>query len=127
MNQYNVDRARIYVTGVSMGGFTCVYLAEQFPDVFAAMMPLCGGTDADPKQVAPKIKDIPTWFAHSKDDKIVPFSFTDNLYQEMVKIGATPKFTIYEDKNHGIANSFYRQEGIPQGENIWQWLFSQRK
>jgi len=127
LNRYNADRTRIYVTGVSMGGFTSVYLAEQFPDMFAAIMPLCGGTDADPAQVAQKIKDIPTWFAHSKDDNVVPFSFTNNLYLEMVQLGGNPKFTVYEDKGHSISTAFYLQEGIPQGESIWQWLFSQNK
>lgn len=127
LNRYSVDMTRIYVTGVSMGGFTSVCLAEEFPNIFAATIPLCGGTDADPVKVAKKIKDIPTWLVHSRDDSIVPFALSENLYKELVKLDADVRFKIYDDKDHGVS-SFYEEYTNPVGEDsLWSWLFSKQK
>src|SRR5947209_1805481 len=66
---YKVDPKRVYLTGLSMGGFGTWSLAAKYPDRWAAIAPICGG--GDPKQ-AEKIKNIPCWCFHRDADKAVP-------------------------------------------------------
>ena len=66
--KYNVDDKRIYLSGLSMGGYGTWSLATKYPDRWAAIVPICGG--GDPKQAA-KLKDIPCWCFHGDKDGAV--------------------------------------------------------
>src|SRR5205823_8592635 len=68
-----VDIVRVYLTGMSMGGYGAWETAIAFPDRFAALAPVCGG--GDPRQVA-RIKHLPVWAFHGERDDIVPVSAT---------------------------------------------------
>jgi len=63
-----IDRKRIYLTGLSMGGFGTWNLISLHPELFAAAMPICGG--GDPKAVL-AAKDVPVWAFHAADDPVV--------------------------------------------------------
>src|SRR5437763_1784726 len=68
--EYSGDRDRLYLTGLSMGGYGSWEMAAAHPDMFAAVVPICGG--ADPKTVAGKLKDLPVWAFHGDADPAVP-------------------------------------------------------
>src|SRR5262245_26364635 len=77
---YRVDRDRVYVTGLSMGGFGTWALAAAYPDKFAAAVPICGGGNpAD----ARKLKDLPIWVFHGAKDPTVPLKSSEAMVQAL--------------------------------------------
>ena len=70
VDKYHGDRGRLYLTGLSMGGFGAWEIAAAHPDMFAALMPICGG--GNPAQMAPALKSLPIWVFHGGADPVVP-------------------------------------------------------
>ncbi|UUZ50885.1 hypothetical protein LP420_15410 [Massilia sp. B-10] len=69
LKKYNVDRGRVYLTGLSLGGYGAWDLATRYPHYFAAVAPICGGGIA---QAAGAMRAIPTWVFHGRKDDAVP-------------------------------------------------------
>ena len=115
---YNVDRSRIYVTGLSMGGFGTWDLMARHSDIFAAGMPVCGGGDPS---MAKAYASIPIRTFHGAHDGAVPVDGTRELYAAIKAAGGRIKYVEFEDMDHGIWDDVYSDRG-----NIW-WLFSQVK
>lgn len=118
VQRYKVDTARIYVTGLSMGGTATWQLAEAYPRRFAAIVPVCG--EADPAK-AYLIKDLPIWVFHGAQDDIHPLSESENMVNELKALGSTVKFTIYPEAGHDSWTAAYNDE------EMWKWLLEQRK
>src|SRR5947209_2566822 len=78
--EYNTDTDRVYVTGLSMGGFGTWALATAYPHRFAAIAPICGGGDAD--RVC-RLKHLPIWTFHGAKDTIVPIEKTEVLVEAL--------------------------------------------
>lgn len=95
-----VDPKRIYVTGLSMGGFAAIDLAAAHPDKIAAIAPLSAGEDPE---LASRLKDMPAWFFHGADDHSVPLRYSTDLCDAMQKLGAPVKLTIYPGLGHSSA------------------------
>eukprot|EP01119_Soliformovum_irregulare_P002751 TRINITY_DN13008_c0_g1_i1.p1 TRINITY_DN13008_c0_g1~~TRINITY_DN13008_c0_g1_i1.p1 ORF type:complete len:239 (-),score=41.74 TRINITY_DN13008_c0_g1_i1:34-750(-) len=116
---YPIDSNRIYGTGISMGGFGIFKMIAAYPDLFAAVVPICGGGDT---MTASKIKRIPMWIFHSRGDPIVPFKHSKDMVDAIQKQDPKEvKLTIYEDKEH---DSWTRTYLNP---DVWKWMFSQSK
>lgn len=113
----NIDPARVYVTGQSMGGAATWYSLYRRPDLFAAAIPICGVTD--PSQ-AGRIKHIPVWTFHGTKDTVINPVGTQKMVQAMQDTGATVKYNQIEG-GHIIWGSAYAMEGV------WPWLFSQQR
>ncbi len=112
-----VDQKRIYLTGSSMGGFGTFNLALNNPTVFAAAVPLCGGSD---KKNAEALKNIPIWAFHGDKDDMVPVERTRDVMNAIAAIGGKKaKYTELVGEGHGISGSVY-----PRAE-LHEWLFSQ--
>lgn len=94
---YRVDKDRVYLTGLSMGGFGTWALAAAHPERFAAIAPVCGG--GDPKQ-AQRLKDIPTWVFHGAKDPTVPLARSEEMVKALKDAGGSPKFTVYPEARH---------------------------
>jgi len=118
ISKYNIDTKRIYLTGLSMGGFGTWEMAIKFPNKFAAIIPVCGG--GDPIKVC-KIKDLPIWVFHGAKDNIVPLSKSEEIVTALKECGGNPKFTIYPDAEHDSWTETYNN---PQ---IYEWLLQFRK
>jgi predicted peptidase len=113
-----VDRNRIYLTGLSMGGFAVWDLLERKPDYFTAAMPICGGGDtAQVKQLV----DIPIWAFHGKKDKLVKVSRTTDMITAIKAAGGRPQMSIFEDQGHLCWNTAY------QNLDAVRWLISQTR
>ena len=110
-----VDLNRIYVTGISMGGFGTWELLQRYPNKFAAAIPICGGGDTS--QVS-QIKRCPIWAFHGKKDKLVKVSRTIDMYNKLSEINGGVKLSILEKEGHLCWNSVYKNE------NVVNWLFS---
>jgi predicted peptidase len=122
VRNYSVDLERIYVTGLSMGGYGTWHWAVHQPRAFAALVPICGGgmwLMGFPQRVA-VLKDVPIWTFHGDADEVVPLGNTAELVEELRKLGAPVKFTIYPGVGHDSWTPAYNEpELIP-------WLLAQR-
>lgn len=113
-----IDRDRIYLTGLSMGGAGTFDLLMRRPEWFAAAMPLCGGGDP---RFAEKIKNVPMWVFHGRRDDVVPIHRSQAIVQALEKIKAPVRFSEYATLGHGIWQETYYNPAV------LQWLFAQRK
>ena len=114
-----VDKHRIYLTGLSMGGYGTWDLAERMPDRFAAVAPICGGGD-DSK--ADRLVKIPLWCWHGDADPAVPIERSRQMIAAIEKAGGHPKFTVLPGVGH---NSWTKAYTDPHG--VIPWMFEQRK
>ncbi|MCB9307374.1 MAG: prolyl oligopeptidase family serine peptidase [Lewinellaceae bacterium] len=114
-----IDRNRIYITGLSMGGFGTFDLLARRPELFAAGMPLCGGGDPD---VADRMKNIPIWVFHGRLDDAVYPQFSRRSVDALKKAGnERVKYTEYSTLGHNVWDvTYYNPE-------VLEWLFAQRK
>ncbi|MCM1991867.1 prolyl oligopeptidase family serine peptidase [Oceanirhabdus seepicola] len=119
MSELRVDNKRVYLTGLSMGGFGAYALASYRPDLFAAMVVICGGV-AYAKR-AELIKDIPLWAFHGEMDNVVPVEKSIEVVGEIKKVGGEPKLTIYPDKRHDSWTATY------ENTEVYEWLLSHEK
>ncbi|MEN6452398.1 MAG: alpha/beta hydrolase-fold protein [Thermoguttaceae bacterium] len=113
-----IDKGRIYVTGLSMGGFGAWDAPLRRPGLFAAAMPVCGGGDLGQ---AAKFKDMPVWAFHGDHDHTVLPSRTTDMIEAIRKAGGHPKMTIYPGVDHDCWTATYANP------KVLDWLFAQQK
>lgn len=108
-SRFPVDSERIYLTGLSMGGYGAWSLAPKMADQISAMAPICGG--GDPKQ-APLMKSIPTWVFHGEADKTVALEDSGVMVEAMLREKANVLFTTYPDLPHNCWDATYLNPGL---------------
>jgi predicted peptidase len=113
-----VDSNRIYITGLSMGGYGTFDAIERYPEIFAAAVPVCGGGDLSK---ASSIKQIPIWIFHGSEDPNVDPSYSLEMVEALTKQGAHPGFTLYPEVGH------YAWLGAYSDPLLMEWLFKQHK
>jgi len=113
-----VDRYRIYITGLSMGGYGTWDAIARYPDFFAAAAPICGG--GDPKTVA-RFQSLPIWCFHGAKDSIVKVGRSREMVEALKAAGATVKYTEYPDAEHDSWTATYANP------ELYEWLFAQRR
>ncbi|MGB5325747.1 MAG: prolyl oligopeptidase family serine peptidase [Pseudomonadales bacterium] len=107
--QYKVDKSRIYVTGLSEGGFGTWSLANHEPDRFAAIAPVCGGGDPG---WAERIKHVNVWAYHGARDNVVPVSESINMVAAIKRLGGNPNLTVYPEVGHDAWERAYEEPGF---------------
>lgn len=117
MQEYPIDPSRVYVTGVSMGGFGTWDLITRFPDRFAAAVPICGGGDAG---AVDRIKHVPVWVFHGAEDDVVPPRLSRKMVTALQNVGALPGYTEYPGVKHGSWWQAYKEP------YLMPWLTKQR-
>ncbi len=113
---YNADKSRIYLTGLSMGGFGTWYTSMAYPDMFAAIAPCCGG--GMPWNAA--VLTMPVWAFHGDCDNVVFPSNTIDMIESLRKTNSNVKFDLYEGVGHDSWNRAYSPE-------LMKWLLEQRR
>jgi predicted peptidase len=113
-----VDSNRIYITGLSMGGYGTYDAIERYPNLFAAALPVCGGGDVS--KVA-SIVHIPIWIVHGAEDPAVNPLYSLDMLQALTRAGAHPGFTQYPEVGH------FSWLGAYSDPLIMEWLFRQHK
>jgi predicted esterase len=121
---YPVETNRMYITGLSMGGFGTFEYISEFPNLFAAAVPLSGGGDDSP-QNAEAIKNVPTWIFHGDADQTVPVGDSVDMYQAIANAGGHPKMTIIPGGPHDIWEQVYGDATVNQ-YGVYPWMFSQQ-
>ncbi|CAN5657678.1 hypothetical protein BH11VER1_BH11VER1_42030 [soil metagenome] len=118
--KYRVDESRIYLTGISMGGFGTWDTVMEFPDLFAAAVPICGGAGVK-FVMAERIKRLPIWIFHGDADPAVPVDYSKSIQKALEKVSGHSRLTIYP----GVAHDSWTQ--TYDNPEVWQWLFQQQK
>lgn len=113
-----VDPDRVYLTGLSMGGFGSFQLASIVPERFAAVAPVCGGGDV---QTAARLKDVPVWAFHGSADPVVPADRSREMVNAINAAGGNAKLTVYPNVGHDSWTKTYADPVF------WRWLLSQKR
>lgn len=115
---HHIDPTRLYLYGISMGGFGVFSILAKEPGKFAAAYAVCGGSD--PK-TAPKLLNTPLWIFHGDSDDVVPVHLSRDVYREIVRLGGKKvKYTEYAGVKHNSWENVAREKTLPS------WLFAQR-
>ena len=114
----NVDPARVYVAGLSMGGYGTWDAICRRPDIFAAAMPICGG--GDPHQAA-TIRDIPILVVHGDADSVVPTLRSHDMVDALHRLNAPVRYIEYPGCNHNSWSPAFNDD------TLLEWLFSKRR
>jgi predicted peptidase len=117
ISSYNIDTERLYIMGLSMGGFGVWDFISRFPEKFAAAVPICGGGD---EEQAKRLIYIPIWAFHGSLDKVVLPSRSVNMINAIKNAGGNPKFTLYPNVGHGSWNNAFSEP------DLFPWLFGQK-
>lgn len=115
---YRVDADRVYLTGLSMGGFGSWELAAAHPEKFAAVAPICGGGNP---QDASKLAKLPIWVFHGAKDPVVPIQRSKDMVEALKAAGSNVKFTIYPEAQHDSWTETYNNP------EFYQWLSEQKR
>jgi predicted peptidase len=113
-----IDPDRVYLTGLSMGGFWTYGWASQHPERFAAIAPVCGMWDpAD----ACRLKDVPVWAFHGAQDPVVPLAGDQVMIDAIKACGGDARLTVYLYTGHDSWNQAYADP------KLYEWLLQQRR
>ncbi|WP_019423418.1 prolyl oligopeptidase family serine peptidase [Paenibacillus sp. OSY-SE] len=112
---HNVDSKRIYLTGLSMGGYGTWHLAAEYPGRFAAIAPICGG--GNPKRIN-ELKGTPVWVFHGAKDNVVPLAKSEEMVSTLRANGGDVKFTVYPDLKHNSWTTTY------DNPELYAWFLS---
>lgn len=113
-----VDPARIYLTGLSMGGYGAWDLAARQPERFAALLPICGGGD---EATAPRLTKLPIWCFHGAADQVVPVERSRRMIAAVRKAGGSPRYSELAGVGHDSWTPAYRDPAV------LDWLFERRQ
>jgi len=108
--KYQVDANRVYLTGLSMGGYGAWSLGLSHPERFAAIAPICGGGSFITPLLADKseLKRLPVWAFHGAKDPVVPVEESERMVNYLKKIGANEvKLTVYPEAQHDCWTETY--------------------
>ena len=115
----NTDRNRIYVMGFSMGSFGTWDIIADYPNVFAAAVPIAGASSSS---LAEKLANVPIWAIHGGLDKACPVEDTREMIQAMKNVGGQPRFTELPGVGHGGWH-----QAFLDSNRILDWMFEQRR
>lgn len=118
MKELPIDPDRVYITGLSMGGYGTWDALARRPDFFAAAVPVCGGADT---KTAEKIKHVPVWVFHGDEDRAVPVSRSRDIVEALKKAGGQPKYSEYKGVGHNSWDKAYADQ------EMFAWLFAQKR
>jgi predicted peptidase len=114
---YKVDKRRVYLTGLSMGGYGTWSLAAYSPQRFAALVPVCGG--GEPRRAA-ALRNTPIWVFHGAKDAVVPLAQSEEMVEALKRSSGNVKFTVYPEAGHDSWTETY------DNPEVWKWLFEQQ-
>jgi len=114
-----VDEDRVYVTGISMGGYGCYNIVSRYPKVFAAAAPVCGHGNSWPDKS--KVAHIPFWAFHGAKDKLVKLTDAQKTVDALKAAGASIKFTVYPNAGHNSWSATY------SNPKLYEWILAQKR
>jgi predicted peptidase len=121
IEEFQVDQQRIYLTGLSMGGRGTWALAVEYPEIFAALIPICGRVpDVDQFMEKVKVlKDVPIWVFHGAKDSSVPVQNSEAIVAALRAVQGNVSYTVYPDADHDSWTETYNNP------ELYRWMLSQ--
>jgi predicted peptidase len=116
--KHKVDQSRIYLTGLSMGGFGTWALAAYSPERFAAIIPICGGGDTIATR---RLAHMPTWVFHGAKDPVVPLKRSEDMVEALKRSNDEVKFTVYPEAQHDSWTATY------DNPEVYEWLLRHKR
>jgi predicted peptidase len=123
VDTYAVDPGRVYLTGLSMGGYGTWHWAATDAERFAAIAPICGGGYSYmgyPEKVC-ALKDVPVWSFHGAKDPVVAIEESEKMVNALQACGGDVQFTVYPDAEHDSWTETYENAAL------YEWLLRHRK
>lgn len=126
MGKHRVHPGRVYLTGLSMGGYGVWNLALSYPERFAAVAPICGGADvlkillADPKKLR-ALRSLGVWAFHGAKDPVVPVDESERVIRALRQAGNQARLTIYPEAAHDSWTETY------DNPEVYRWLLSHQR
>ncbi len=139
ITEFKGDPERLYLTGVSMGGYGTWRLALEDPQRFAAIVPICGGLDSPGRrslsresqgatrvpepflEAARQLRRLPAWVFHGEEDDIIPVSESRIMVEALREVGAPVRYTEYPEVEHDSWDPAYAEP------ELLPWLLSQKR
>jgi predicted peptidase len=118
LKEHPIDPDRVYVVGMSMGGYGAFDCLQRRPDLFAAGISICGAGDPTKAKV---IADIPVWAFHGEKDPAVPVAGSRETVAALKQAGGSPKYTEYPGVGHNSWSPAFEEK------EFWTWLFAQKR
>jgi dienelactone hydrolase len=123
-----IDERRIYLTGLSLGGGGTWVAAQDHPELFAAIAPVCGGYNSPSMACRIAGENLPVWAFHGDKDTTVPLSRSQNMVNAINNCVPTPsplaKLTIYAGVAHNAWDYAYKNDNTLHNPNLYQWITS---
>lgn len=123
VEEFKADEKRIYLTGVSMGGYGVWHVASEFPDKFAALVSICGGSSIVKGDrfdaLAKKIGKTPAWVFHGAEDVVVPVTESRQIVQALKDNGGDVRYNEYENVGHKVWMNALGEK------DLMSWLLAQ--
>ncbi len=116
INTAGIDENRVYITGLSMGGYGTWDAIARYENFFAAAAPICGG--GDPTTVH-RFTKLPIWCFHGAKDGVVKPQRSQEMIEALKKLGADPKYTEYPNAQHDSWSETY------SNPSFYEWMFAQ--
>jgi predicted peptidase len=116
--KYKVDNRRVYLTGLSMGGYGTWELGIAHPRWFAALAPICGGGN---EARVHRIKNVPVWVFHGAKDMVVKPSESEKMVNALLQVNGNVRYTLYPEATHDSWTETY------QNPDFFKWLFAQKR
>ena len=121
LENYPIDKSRVYLTGLSMGGWGTWKLADEHPELFAAVAPVCAPMHRPAlSRACDQLPDKPIWIFHGALDDIVPLENSTAMFQKLKSCNEKTQYTIFETDNHNSWDSTY------SNPEFYTWLLSQK-
>ena len=115
-NEYNIDEDRVYLTGLSMGGYGTWFTEMERPDLFAAIAPVCGGGMAWNAGVL----KMPIWAFHGVEDNVVSVTQSDEMVFKLKEFNADVIYSRIDGVGHNVWEKTYDKE-------LFEWLLSKKR
>lgn len=123
-----IDESRIYLTGLSLGGGGTWVTAQDFPRLFAAIAPICGGYNSPSKAANIALENLPVWAFHGDADTVVPISRSQSMVNAINACSPVPtpkaKLTVYPGVKHNAWDFAYKPDHSVHNPNVYDWLLS---
>lgn len=124
VTEFDADSHRLYLTGVSMGGYGVWHLASRHPGRFAALVSICGGSPIKSgdrfSTIAQKVSATPAWVFHGSEDRVVPVSESREIVGALKAVGGDVKYSEYEGVGHNVWMNVLAEK------ELMTWLLAQR-
>jgi predicted esterase len=117
IEKYRVDEDRVYLTGLSMGGYGTWETVMKYPELFAAIAPICGGGD---HSTAWKIRHTPTWIFHGAKDSVVSIRNSEVMSDALTQF-RNVQFTVYPEAEHDSWTETY------SNDELYQWFLNHKR